>query len=92
MTAAELENIQDNDESEDEYGDGYYDRIDQEGILPSNHLRACHSCLVTIVNGQFYGYWQDVLNHRLASGRFISRMDPEIMCTESSPQIGRLSR
>ncbi|CAO3619666.1 unnamed protein product [Mucor hiemalis] len=67
MTATELENIRDNEESEDEYGDGYYDRIDEEGILPSNHLRACYGCMVTIVNGQFYGYWQEIVNHRLAS-------------------------
>lgn len=78
MTPAELENIQDNEDSEDEYGEGYFDRIEEEGILPSNHLRACHSCLVTIVNGQFYGYWQEVVNHRLASGKFINGMETVI--------------
>ncbi|KAI9481719.1 MAG: hypothetical protein EXX96DRAFT_538882 [Benjaminiella poitrasii] len=44
----------------------YYDRIEQEGIIPSHHLRACYTCLVTIVNGQFYGYWKHTLRAGLA--------------------------
>lgn len=57
-----------NEEEEEEEDDGYYDRIGEEGILPSNHLRACYSCAVTIVNGQFYGYWRDILTNGSATG------------------------
>ncbi|GAN02471.1 hypothetical protein MAM1_0022d01915 [Mucor ambiguus] len=42
----------DNDE------DAYYDRMGEEGVSPSKNLRACYSCAVTVVNGQFYGYWK----------------------------------
>jgi hypothetical protein len=28
-------------------------------VLPSQHLRACYSCLVNIVNGQMFGYWSE---------------------------------
>lgn len=42
--------------------DEYYDHIQEEGVLPSHHLRACYSCLVTLVNGQFYGYWKRILD------------------------------
>lgn len=90
MTATELENIRDNEESEDEYGNGYYDRIDEEGILPSNHLRACYGCMVTIVNGQFYGYWQEIVNHRLASGMCVSYVKTVISILKT--QLCRLSR
>jgi hypothetical protein len=54
--------IDDNDE------DGYYDRIGEDGILPSNHLRACYDCAVTIVNGQFYGFWKEALENGLSRG------------------------
>ncbi|GAA5817919.1 hypothetical protein MFLAVUS_011498 [Mucor flavus] len=53
-------------EDEEEEEDTYYDRMGEEGILPSNHLLACYSCAVTIVNGQFYGYWRDALANDLA--------------------------
>jgi hypothetical protein len=66
-----LNNNGDAEEEDDEEDDddGYYDRISEEGILPSNHLRACYSCAVTIVNGQFYGYWRDILANGLTRGR-----------------------
>lgn len=50
-------------EEYEEDDDAYYDRIGEEGILPSNHLLACYSCAVTIVNGQFYGYWKHELDN-----------------------------
>jgi hypothetical protein len=55
------------EEDEDEDEDGYYDHIREEGVLPSRHLRACYTCLVTLVNGQFYGYWKSILDHGLTS-------------------------
>lgn len=58
-------------EDEEEEEDTYYDRMGEEGILPSNHLLACYSCAVTIVNGQFYGYWRDALANDLARGRIV---------------------
>ncbi|KAI7899219.1 uncharacterized protein BX663DRAFT_521833 [Cokeromyces recurvatus] len=51
-----LDECEDDSEEED-----YYDRIEQEGIKPSQHLRACYTCLATIVNGQFYGYWKHII-------------------------------
>jgi len=60
------ENQNYSDEEEEYYN--YYDRIAEEGILPSNHLLACYSCAVTIVNGQFYGFWKDTLSNRLTRG------------------------
>ncbi|KAI8378759.1 hypothetical protein EDC96DRAFT_172759 [Choanephora cucurbitarum] len=41
--------------------DDYYDRIEDEGTLPSHCLRACYTCTATIVNGQFYSYWRDAI-------------------------------
>lgn len=71
ITGSQLDSIEDNDDSEDEYGDGYYDKIGTRGIMPSNHLRACYSCAATIVNGQFYGYWKEIVTHRLAGGNYL---------------------
>lgn len=59
----------DNEDEEDE--DEYYDSIGRNGILPSNHLRACYECAVTIVNGQFYGFWKEALNNGLTRGKNI---------------------
>ncbi|KAI9364172.1 hypothetical protein BD770DRAFT_439854 [Pilaira anomala] len=57
------------EEDDEEEDDEYYDRIGEEGILPSNHLLACYSCAVTIVNGQFYGYWKHELDNGARNGR-----------------------
>lgn len=54
------------DEDEDEY----YDRIGEEGVLPSENLRACYSCAVTVVNGQFYGYWKNIIEDGLLGCKF----------------------
>ncbi|KAI8636376.1 hypothetical protein BD408DRAFT_426254 [Parasitella parasitica] len=58
---------------ENDEEDTYYDRIQEEGILPSENLRACYSCVVTIVNGQFYGYWKNIIDRR---SEYIERRDP----------------
>ncbi|KAL9539546.1 hypothetical protein MBANPS3_010200, partial [Mucor bainieri] len=50
----------DYNDDDDDAEDAYYDRIGEEGVLPSMHLRACYSCAVTVVNGQFYGYWKSL--------------------------------
>ena len=63
LTSSELSNSANNDDSEDD--DGYYDRISIDGVLPSDHLRACYNCAGNIVNGQFYGFWQDIISHEL---------------------------
>jgi hypothetical protein len=55
------------DQTSEDEEDEYYDRIQEEGVLPSHHLRACYSCLVTLVNGQFFGYWKTILDNGLAN-------------------------
>ncbi|KAI8081827.1 uncharacterized protein B0P05DRAFT_63101 [Gilbertella persicaria] len=45
--------------------DEYYYRIQEEGILPSQHLRACYSCTVTVANGLFYTFWKGVVQNGL---------------------------
>ncbi|KAI8353334.1 hypothetical protein BD560DRAFT_438496 [Blakeslea trispora] len=60
----QTENTTQDDDEDDEQED-YYDRITEEGILPSHCLRACYTCTATIVNGQFYEYWKDVLHDGL---------------------------
>ncbi|KAG2198981.1 hypothetical protein INT47_013165 [Mucor saturninus] len=49
----------------DEEDDQYYDRMGEDGILPSEHLHACYGCAVTVVNGQFYGFWKEVVENGL---------------------------
>lgn len=56
------------DDDEDE--DAYYDRIGEDGVLPSMNLRACYSCAVTVVNGQFYGYWKSLKEDGLIGREF----------------------
>lgn len=58
-----------NGQSDDDE-DAYYDRIGEEGILPSKNLRACYSCAVTVVNGQFYGYWKSLKEDGLIGREF----------------------
>jgi hypothetical protein len=41
----------------DDVEDLYYENMDEIGVMPSKHLRACYTCAVNIVNGQFYYYW-----------------------------------
>ncbi|KAL7309654.1 hypothetical protein PS15m_010511 [Mucor circinelloides] len=64
-----------NGQSDDDE-DAYYDRIGEEGILPSKNLRACYSCAVTVVNGQFYGYWKSLKEDGL-----IGHLDNRDKCT-----------
>lgn len=33
----------------------------EEHIRPSDQLRACYSCLPTLINGQFYQYWKRMI-------------------------------
>ncbi|CAO3656706.1 unnamed protein product [Mucor fragilis] len=56
----------------DDDEDAYYDRIGEEGVLPSMNLRACYSCAVTVVNGQFYGHWKSLKEDGLIGREFFS--------------------
>lgn len=53
---------------DDDDEDEYYDRIGEDGILPSNHLHACYGCAVTVINGQFYGFWKEAVENGLQRG------------------------
>lgn len=63
--------VYDNNNHSDGDEDAYYDRIGEEGVLPSMNLRACYSCAVTVVNGQFYGYWKSLKEDGLIGREFM---------------------
>lgn len=57
-------NLRENDEEDGEDEDeDYFDQISEKGIVPSDHLRSCSRCLPSIVNGQFYGYWKNLIEN-----------------------------
>ncbi|KAF1801561.1 hypothetical protein FB192DRAFT_1373444 [Mucor lusitanicus] len=71
--------VYDNNNHSDGDEDAYYDRIGEEGVLPSMNLRACYSCAVTVVNGQFYGYWKSLKEDGL-----IGHLDNRDKCTRGT--------
>ncbi|KAI8890535.1 hypothetical protein K501DRAFT_328505 [Backusella circina FSU 941] len=54
---------------EEEVEDMYYENMEEIGVMPSKHLRACYTCAVNIVNGQFYYYWSRLVGTGICDDR-----------------------